>query len=198
MLERSTAVGTAARTSVLSAFTPNSTPRPMPWRPPVRSVQDMSTATKGHPSGSLRVSDADRDRAIAELSEHYQAGRLSTEELEDRTGRALQARTAADLTALFTDLPRRQAPVTSGATPGTAPASPTRAWSAHVPVAPVAILAVVAVFALLSGHLFHIAWVPVVAIIVVRLLAGGRSRREARDSRHWDRRAPDGSSSRGG
>jgi hypothetical protein len=75
----------------------------------------MSTATKDHPSGSLRVSDADRDRAIAELSEHYQAGRLTTEELEDRTGRALAARTSADLAALFTDLPRRQAPVTSSA-----------------------------------------------------------------------------------
>jgi hypothetical protein len=87
---------------------PDSTPRPMPSRPPVRSVQIMSTATQGHPSGSLRVSDADRDRAIAELSEHYQAGRLTTEEFEDRTGRALQARTTADLAALFTDLPRRQ------------------------------------------------------------------------------------------
>ena len=172
----------------------------MPSRPPARSVQDMSTATKGHPSGSLRVSDADRDRAIAELSEHYQAGRLSTEEFEDRTGRALQARTTADLADLFTDLPRRQAPMT-GATATSAarpsPASPARAWPARVPVAPVAILAVVAVLALLSGHLFHIAWVPVVAIIVVRLLAGGRSRREARDGRHWDRHGPDGSSSQG-
>jgi hypothetical protein len=159
----------------------------------------MSTATRDHPSGRLRVSDADRDRAIAELSEHYQAGRLTTEELEDRTGRALQARTTADLAALFTDLPRRQAPLTGGtgglggtggtaasAAPGaagTARASTSGAWPARVPVAPVAILAVVAVLALLSGHLFHIAWVPVVAIIVVRLLAGGRSRREARDGR---------------
>jgi Domain of unknown function (DUF1707) len=158
----------------------------MPSRPPVRSVKDMSTATKGHPSGSLRVSDADRDRAIAELSEHYQAGRLSTEEFEDRTGRALQARITADLAALFTDLPRREAPMT-GATAtsaaNTAPASPAKSWPARVPVAPVTILAVVAVLALLGGHLFHIAWVPVVAIIVVRVLAGGR-RREARDDRH--------------
>ena len=80
----------------------------------------MSTATKGNPSGSLRVSDADRDRAIAELSEHYQAGRLTTEEFEDRTGRALQARTTADLAALFTDLPRRQAPVTGATATSTA------------------------------------------------------------------------------
>jgi hypothetical protein len=168
-----------------------STPRPMPSRLPVRSVEDMSTATKGYPSGSMRVSDADRDRAIAELSEHYQAGRLTTEEFEDRSGRALQARTTADLADLFTDLPRRQAPMT-GATgaASTAPAGPARSWPARVPVAPVTILAVVAVLALLSGHLFHIAWVPVVAIIVVRLLAGGRDRRDRREAR-------DGSSSQG-
>jgi Domain of unknown function (DUF1707) len=165
----------------------------MPSRPPVRSVQDMSTATKGYPPGSMRVSDADRDQAIAELSEHYQAGRLTTEEFEDRSGRALQARTTADLADLFTDLPRRQAPTTTGPTAtSTAPANSTRAWPARVPVAPVTILAIVAVLALLSGHLFHIAWVPVVAIIVVRLLAGGRDRR---DGRHWDRHGHDGSSS---
>src|SRR5207245_1712050 len=118
---------------------PISTPRPMPRRPPVRSLQYMSTATRDHPSGSLRVSDADRDRAIAELSEHYQAGRLTTEELEDRTGRALAARTSADLAALFTDLPRRQAPVTSAASPPTSPvpASPGWYWPARVPVIPV-------------------------------------------------------------
>ena len=151
-----------------------STLRPMSPRPPARNVQIMSTATRDQPSGRLRVSDADRDRAIAELSEHYQAGRLTTEELEERTGRALQARTAADLAALFTDLPRRQAPATSAA--ASAPASPVRSWPARVPVAPFAILAVVVTLALLSGHP-HIAWVPVLVLIVVRLLAGGRSRR---------------------
>jgi len=171
----------------------------MPARPRVRSVQDMSTATKGHPSGSLRVSDADRDRAIAELSEHYQAGRITTEEFEDRSGRALQARTTADLADLFTDLPRRQAPATGATATSTAPASPAKAWPARVPVAPVTILAVIAVLALLSGHLFHIAWVPVVAIVVVRLLAGGRDRRDRRDRREArdDRHGPDGSSSQG-
>ena len=161
----------------------------MPSRPSVRSVQDMSTATKGYPSGSMRVSDADRDQAIAELTEHYQAGRITTEEFEDRSGRALQARTTADLADLFTDLPRRQASTTGAATTSTAPASPARSWPARVPVAPVTILAVIAILALLSGHLFHIAWVPVVAIIVVRLLAGGRDRH--------DRHGPDGSSPRG-
>ena len=145
----------------------------------------MSTATRDHPSGSLRVSDADRDRAIAELSEHYQAGRLTTEELEDRTGRALQARTAADLAALFTDLPRRQAPVTSAAPRAAAPRAvgTARSWPARVPMAPFAIIAVVVGLALLIGHP-HIAWVPVLVLVAVRLLAGGRYRCRG------DRRAP--------
>ena len=150
-------------------------------RPPVRNVQIMNTATKDQPSGSLRVSDADRDRAIAELSEHYQAGRLTTEEFEDRTGRALAARTSADLAALFTDLPRRQAPVTSAV--ASTPASPGRSRPARMPV-PVVVLAVLVVLALLGAHAFGIVWVPVVVLIVVRLLAGGRARR------CWDHRAP--------
>jgi len=59
----------------------------------------------------LRASDADRDAAIAELGEHFQAGRLDPAELDDRTGRALRARVASDLDELFADLPRRpQAP----------------------------------------------------------------------------------------
>ena len=55
--------------------------------------------------GDLRVSDADRDRALAELSEHYQAGRLTLEEFDERSAQALQSRTARELSGLFTDLP---------------------------------------------------------------------------------------------
>jgi hypothetical protein len=143
----------------------------MPQRPLIRSVPTMSTATKDYPSGALRASDADRDRAIAELSEHFQAGRLTPEELEDRTGRALQARTAGDLAELFTDLPHRLAAVT-----GTAP-TPTRAGSfrpARVPAAPIAVLAVVVLASILSRHPGLIALVPVLVFLIVRRLAGGR------------------------
>jgi hypothetical protein len=59
----------------------------------------------------LRVSDADREAAISELGEHFQAGRLDPAEFEDRTGRALRARIGSDLDELLADLPRRpQAP----------------------------------------------------------------------------------------
>ena len=69
----------------------------------------MDTPIRSFPRGDLRVSDADRDRAVAELSEHFQAGRLTQEEFEDRSGRALQARTGNELSELFTDLPQGQA-----------------------------------------------------------------------------------------
>ena len=70
----------------------------------------MDTETRGFPRGGMRVSDAERDQAVAELSEHFQAGRLAQDEFDDRSGRALEARTGADLAGLFTDLPSRDTP----------------------------------------------------------------------------------------
>ncbi len=54
--------------------------------------------------GELRIGDADRERAIAELRRAAEDGRLTAEELDDRVGRARRARTANDLTALLADL----------------------------------------------------------------------------------------------
>jgi hypothetical protein len=66
----------------------------------------MDAAASSPPApGDLRVSDADRDRALAALSEHYQAGRLTLEEFEERSEQTLKSKTAGELTGLFTDLP---------------------------------------------------------------------------------------------
>jgi len=54
---------------------------------------------------SLRISDADRERATAVLRDAYAEGRLSAQEFHERTDRALVARTAADLAPLTADLP---------------------------------------------------------------------------------------------
>ncbi|HWX45493.1 MAG TPA: DUF1707 domain-containing protein [Solirubrobacteraceae bacterium] len=54
---------------------------------------------------SLRVADADREQVVDELREHAVAGRLTSEELEDRIGDAYKASTRADLDALRADLP---------------------------------------------------------------------------------------------
>jgi Domain of unknown function (DUF1707) len=72
-------------------------------------VCTVDTATSDYKPDDLRVSDADRDRALSELSEHYQAGRLLIEEFDERSGQALRARTGSDLARLFADLPRSQA-----------------------------------------------------------------------------------------
>lgn len=55
---------------------------------------------------SLRVGDAERDRTVDHLRRHAAIGRLDADELEDRVGRALRARTGGDLVALTADLPK--------------------------------------------------------------------------------------------
>jgi Domain of unknown function (DUF1707) len=54
---------------------------------------------------ALRASDDDRDRLVDELNEHAVAGRLDTDEFEDRLKSAYAARTTAELDALRRDLP---------------------------------------------------------------------------------------------
>ena len=57
-------------------------------------------------SSELRVGDAERDAAAERLRAHAAAGRLTVEELDERLGRALSARTGTDLAVLEEDLPR--------------------------------------------------------------------------------------------
>jgi class 3 adenylate cyclase len=54
---------------------------------------------------SLRASDADRERIVELLREHYAAGRLSEEELSERVEAAYDVRTTSELQTLAADLP---------------------------------------------------------------------------------------------
>src|ERR1035437_6059859 len=54
---------------------------------------------------TARVGNAERDKAIALLGEHWRAGRLDPGEHELRVTRARAAATRADLGVLFADLP---------------------------------------------------------------------------------------------
>jgi hypothetical protein len=56
------------------------------------------------PDPRLRLSDADRDDAIARLSEHYAAGRLDKDEFDERSDAVWTARTQGDLAPVFVDL----------------------------------------------------------------------------------------------
>jgi hypothetical protein len=70
----------------------------------------METAASTYSPGDLRVSDADRDRAVSQLSEAFQAGRISADEFGQRSGQALSARTGKELAALLADLPVDRTP----------------------------------------------------------------------------------------
>jgi len=72
----------------------------------------MSGPTRPEP----RIGDAEREAAVSALGEHYAAGRLTREEHDERSGRALSARTESELWPLFADLPPLR-----GAAPGPRP-----------------------------------------------------------------------------
>ena len=82
----------------------------------------------------LRVGDAERDEVVAALREHFAEGRLDREEFDERLGRALTARTHADLRALLSDLPGSsaapEAPEAARSQPGPGawPWAPFGAW----------------------------------------------------------------------
>jgi Domain of unknown function (DUF1707) len=136
----------------------------------------MDTPTGDFKRGAIRVSDAERDQAVAELSEHYQAGRLTLEEFDDRSSQALRARTGSDLGALFTDLPKGAAPsvlASAGRTVADVPAGPVRRrpFTARTIIACViAVIVLGNVAGGLGAHHFGFGWlVPVVVLSFVFL-----------------------------
>jgi len=143
----------------------------------------MDTSPRASAAGYLRVSDADRDSALAELSEHFQAGRLTAAELDERTGQALSARTGENLAGLMADLPPLAvAEVTDAAGPRRAGYRALAAWAA---VAVAAIGSVVVVLAVRGPG--HGAPVPVVAdpVRLPRPAPAGPEHGPAQMTAHW-------------
>jgi hypothetical protein len=54
---------------------------------------------------ALRIGDAERDAAATDLGEHYAAGRLTLDELNERLDATFSARTFGQLTRIMADLP---------------------------------------------------------------------------------------------
>ena len=143
----------------------------------------MDSGTSGFPRGDIRVSDADRDQAVAELSEHFQTGRLTQDEFDERSSSALQAKTGADLTALFTDLPRQPvATATTSPEPGPVDGyGPPRPPVRHIPVGRLVIgliiLSIILSNVLSVGHAGFGWLIPVVIFAFIFLRIGGGRRR---------------------
>jgi hypothetical protein len=62
----------------------------------------------------LRVSDAERQAVTDRLAQHFADGRLDQAEFDARVEAAVNAKTRADLSNLFTDLPETGAPAAMG------------------------------------------------------------------------------------
>jgi uncharacterized protein DUF1707/2TM domain-containing protein len=76
-------------------------------------LRRSTTATP--PDPGLRISDTDREQAITRFGEQAAEGRLTAEELDQRTGAALAARIHGELDPLFADLPVTSRPPGRGA-----------------------------------------------------------------------------------
>jgi hypothetical protein len=66
------------------------------WRVPAHGRYDYD----------LRIGDAERDATMAQLREHFVAGRLTFDELTERIDLALAAKTQGQIDGLMADLPR--------------------------------------------------------------------------------------------
>ena len=112
-----------------------------------------------HSDQNLRVSDAERQAVTDRLAEHFGDGRLDQAEFDERVGRAMSAKTRADLGGLFADLPETGAPAATDRP---------RRRHRH----PVLLIGLVVVIALAAGHIVvPLLWIGTFAVIV--LLATG-------------------------
>jgi hypothetical protein len=149
---------------------------------------------------NIRISDADRERVVERLREHYAEGRLTADELEERVTTALSAKTFGDLRGLMTDLPE---PETVGAAGPMGPQGPI-GWQSPPPwfaagrpivayrrgprILPL-LLIVLAVSLLAGGGWAFVAFLKVVLVFwlvtcLLGIFAAGRFRRHAR--RYWN------------
>jgi hypothetical protein len=107
---------------------------------------------------NVRASDADRDRARLLLRRHHRDGRLTAEELAQRTDRVNAATTFGELDAIMANLPRLPPPpvaAPTATTPGAARRAFFRALFAYVVIN----LFLIGVWAFSGGGAFWPIWV---------------------------------------
>ncbi len=113
----------------------------------------------------IRASDADREHVTAWLREHFAAGRLTPDELDERISAALNAKTYGELRQLMADLPG-PVPAAPRATQRLSRAAPPqvvrRRGPRFLPVVPLVLLA-----ALLfpGGHLLFSGVIQVLLVL---------------------------------
>jgi hypothetical protein len=116
----------------------------------------------------MRVSDAERQEVADRLAEHFSSGRLDQAEFDDRVGRAMSAKTRADLNGLFDDLPETGAPAATGPTGQTDPTGQPRRRHRH----PILLVALIVFVAIAAAHVvWPLLWIG--ALVAIVLFATG-------------------------
>ena len=119
----------------------------------------------------MRASDADRDHITVRLREHFAAGRLTSDEMDERISAALKAKTHGELRQLMTDLPE-PAPAARRATQRPYPAGPPWVVRRRGPrLLPVLLLLLVAL--LPGGHWLFFGALQVVLVFWLLACLGG-------------------------
>jgi len=109
----------------------------------------------------MRVSDAERQVVADRLAEHFSSGRLDQAEFDERIGKAMSAKTRADLNGLFDDLPETGAPV---ATNPTDPTGQPRRRHRH----PILLAALIVFVAIAASHVvWPLLWIGFLVAIVL-------------------------------
>ena len=133
----------------------------------------------------LRIGDTEREAAATELGEHYAQGRLSQAEHGERLDQIWAARTQADLTPVFRDLPSSLGRRTPPAAAWAGRSAPGRAVSSGggfaIPGFVMAVLAVLLVVTILT----HLPLILIGLGIFFLVMHKGRRRRQRWQSRGW-------------
>jgi hypothetical protein len=126
----------------------------------------------------MRVSDAERQAVTDRLAGHFADGRLDQIEFDERAGRAMSAKTRADLAGLLDDLPETGRP--GSGLPGTgAPAAPRRRGRPRSFLGLVLLVVIVLAIAHAVAHVVApLLWA---ALIVAVLVLAARGRRPRHD-----------------
>jgi uncharacterized Tic20 family protein len=75
-----------------------------------RPTPEWRSGASARPEQRLRVTDADRDKVVEHVKAAFAEGRLDKDEMEERLGLAINARTHADLAPITSDLYGTPAP----------------------------------------------------------------------------------------
>jgi Domain of unknown function (DUF1707) len=131
----------------------------------------MNATLGNSPAAEMRASDADRDAVLSDLSEHFQAGRLTPEEFEDRAGRALAARTWGELKDLLRDLPSTLPGPRVPVAAASSAARPERSPGRGAP-APIAVLAAIGIAVAVLVGVAHGGWGLALAVFGLLIVRG--------------------------